>query len=195
MSAGARWSAGHPGLDRLLGGGLPVGAITEWGVPFGYGGREVVLRSLVVPKSMMSDSGTAPWMLWVHGWPGMSIYPPAWAARGVDLTRLRVAHSQAPVHDLRPVFLEPVFRLIVLDAPTRLSSEDEAFLARQARALEQVVVVLRDGRLGREGRAGSLWARLRLNAWYEAEGRVYRVEALRGAAPGVLTIPAMELRS
>ena len=31
-----------PELDDFLGGGLPLGAVSEWGLPPGRGGRELV---------------------------------------------------------------------------------------------------------------------------------------------------------
>lgn len=202
-----RLGSGHPDIDRFLGGGLPVGALTEWGAPLGQGGRDLVLLWLAKACSPSGRTAlpaawghTAPWILWAHSWPHLSIYPPAWQARGVRLEQLRCVCTPAPVTDLRPVFLEPVFRLIILDAPQRFSAEDCAFVARQARLNDQVVIVLRDsllgvppptrGGAGEQGGGGGIWARLRLNTSYDHGSQCYRLQAVRGLPAGVLTLPS-----
>jgi len=152
-------------LDDFLGGGLVCGTICEWGIPFGSGGREVVAAFLAGVSRLAERSSDAapPWILWAHGRSGLTAYPPAWHARGVPLTRTRFAEAGKPVVDLKPVFMDPFFKVIVLDAPRSLSDDDCAFLARQARAHGQVVIILRDYFLGQ--RRGNVWARLRLNCW------------------------------
>ena len=167
-------------LDRFLEGGLPVGALTEWGMPFGFGGREILIPWI----RHMTRAAQPQWALWVHRNPQLEIYPPAWAARGVALEKIRFARTSAPLKDLRPVFLEPLFKLIIIDNPESFSGEDYSFIARQARRLRQVVVVLRQDHLGdqqrgerflrsgtRSGKRGKwrqdehIWSPLRLNLW------------------------------
>lgn len=165
-------------LDRFLGGGLPVGALTEWAMPLGGGGREILLPWIARMKHLVQPQ----WVLWIHSHSCLEIYPPAWAARGVALDELRFARTHAPLKDLRPIFLEPLFKLIIIDSPENFSDDDCAFVARQARRLDQVVVLLRQEMLGlrkgdryvfdrlprgkkRRQDAGNIWARLRLNLW------------------------------
>lgn len=183
-------------LDDFLEGGLPRGAVTEWGSPLGRGGRDVLLAWLARatsgscgknghPAPLEADADPA-WALWVYGRSQLMAYPPAWLARGVALERLRFASSPAPLSELRPVFLEPFFRMIVLDAPRTFSDEDCAFVARQARAHGQVVVLIRDGFLGDGGgnaSRGNVWAKLRVNCWYDPAAEQYRLRVIRGLSP------------
>jgi hypothetical protein len=130
--------------------------------------------------------------LWAYSRPQLDVYPPAWQARGVDLSRLRFACAASPVADLKPVLLSPFFRIVIFDAPQRFSAEDCAFIARTARANDQIVVVVRDAFLG--PRQGNVWARLRLNSWYDAPSRQYRLSVVRGLSPRQLTLTESDLR-
>ena len=194
-----RFGAGIARLDEFFSGGLPLGAVTEWGAPLGHGGREVLLAwlaRLTRPSQGRphAEPPTAPpaWALWVYSRPQLDVYPPAWQARGVDLSRLRFACAASPVADLKPVLLSPFFRIVIFDAPQRFSAEDCAFLARQARINDQIVVVVRDALLG--PRQGNVWARLRLNSWYDAPSRQYRLSVVRGLPPRQLTLSESDLR-
>ncbi len=181
VPAGDRLSSGITALDDFLGGGLSWGSVCEWGIPFGSGGREVLVSFLAGASSLSNHMGrvdqaavSLPWTLWVQGRSGLTVYPPAWHARGVDLERVRFATSAKPVADLKPVFMDPLFKIIVIDAPRSLSDDDCAFLARQARAQGQLIIILRDFFLGE--RRGNVWARLRINCW--CPDPVHRPESL-----------------
>ncbi len=171
-------SSGIDQLDQMLGGGLPIGGITEWGVPLGFRGRELLLpwlAHLTAPRNY----STAEWVLWVYPWDYLSIYPPAFAAHGVALPYTRFAKSVAPIRDLRPVFLEPFFRMIVLDAPTTLSEQDITFLARQARILKQSVVILRNNYLTKAN--SHVLIKKRINCYFRTDNDTFELEVLRGA--------------
>ena len=184
VPAGDRLSSGIAALDEFLGGGLSWGSVCEWGIPFGSGGREVLVSFLATISStstLTSNQGRVdqtaaplPWTLWVQGRSGLTVYPPAWHARGVDLERIRFTTSAKPVSDLKPVFMDPLFKIIILDAPRSLSDDDCAFLARQARAHGQLIIILRDFFLGE--RRGNVWARLRINCW--CPDPIHRPESL-----------------
>ena len=188
-----RLASGIARLDAFLEGGLPVGAVCEWGAPLGHGGRDVLLAWLArATHGDARELGETPvWALWAHARAHLMVYPPAWVARGVRLDRVRFAATTAPLAELRPVFLEPFFRIVVLDAPRQFSEEDCAFVARQARAHGLVVVVVRDVRLDAE--QGNVWARLRLNGWYDGEARQYRLQVVRGLSPRQLALGEDEL--
>jgi RecA/RadA recombinase len=202
---GKKLRSGIVALDDFLGGGLPRGAITEWGAPLGQGGRDVLLAWLAQATQGRAQEATAingvsvadmpsmdamderpVWALWVHGRDHLMVYPPAWLARGVALQRMRFACSTKPLAELRPVFMEPLFRIIVLDAPRQFTDDDCAFVARQARLNDQVVVLIRDAFLGAD--RGNVWARLRLNCWYEPTARQYALRVVRGLPPRQLAL-------
>jgi hypothetical protein len=130
---------------------------------------------------MQPDSWRPDWLLWVYGKPELTIYPPAWQARGVPLERMRFACSQKPIEDLRPVFLEPLFKVIVLDTPKSFTDDDCAFVARQARQNHQLVIVIRDFFLG--VRSSNVWSRIRLNCWFDSGTQKYNLRVVRGLPP------------
>lgn len=166
-------------LDDFFAGGLPLGSIVEWGAPFGQGGRELLVRYLA---SVTKEH----WILWVHARACLTVYPPAWMARGLSLERLRFAVTAEPLEDLRAVFLEPFFRVIVLDAPPMFSKDDCAFVARRARVQRQLIILVRDHQLNAS--RGNVWARLRVNCWFEPGPSQYRLRVLRGLSPRQLSL-------
>lgn len=171
--------SGVGALDDFLAGGLPFGTVTEWGAPLGRGGRLVVARFLAAATQGRGLDHPA-MALWVR--PANSplcAYAPAWRAQGVNLARVRFAHSARPVAELKPLFLDPLFKLIVLDCPEKMSPEDIAYLARQARVNGQLIVLLRNYMLSSE--RGNVWARLRLNCWVDPLAQQpFRLQVIRG---------------
>jgi len=153
-------------------------------------------------SSLRSDAGEAPnrdlsleqsetRILWVYGKPELTIYPPAWHARGMPLERMRFACSQAPLEDLRPVFLEPLFKIIVLDTPKTFTDEDCAFVVRQARLNNQLVIVIRDFFLG--NRSSNVWSKIRLNCWFDSVTQKYNLRVVRGLPPRHIVFSEQEL--
>lgn len=146
-------------LNGYLGGGFPFGSLVEWGMPMGRGGRELL-------RSFLSNRQEKHFVLWIlNSKAEMSVYPPAWVAQGVDLSLLRFVACERPVEQLKAVFLNPVFKIIVLDMPLFISKEELAFIAGQARKNAQLILLLRPYFLTSE--RGNVWAKLRLNAWQD----------------------------
>ena len=133
-----------------------------------------------------SDVGTKEqrlWCLWVSARPQLHLYPPAWRAAGVDLRHLRYAHNGSPVRDLKSLFIDPFFRVVVIDNPTELSTGDCCFLAHQARKNHQLIVILRDHLLSpymTSGTNSNVWARLRFNTWRHPVSGAFESEFVRG---------------
>jgi hypothetical protein len=169
-------------LDQFLDGGLRCGELSEWGVPLGRGGRDVILRYLAQRRSNTPSF----WSLWICGSTQVKIYPPAWLARGVDLGKIRFTYSSHPVRDLKPVFLDPFFRVIVIDSPRSLSLEDCAFLAQRARRHRQAILLLRDYFLS--PKRGNVWAKLRINCWQDERDERIRLRVVRGLSPRELAL-------
>jgi len=172
----SRIATGWDTLDRATGGGLRPGELSEWGLPAGRGGRELILR-LLAHAQQRSELGL---LLWVLPDNELAVYPPAWEARGLDLARIYFATTSHVMHDLKPAFTEPVFDAIVLDTP-QITQDDLAYMAGRARDNHNLMLVLRPYLLRSE--KGNVWAKLRLNCWYDETRQEHQVHLLRGAPP------------
>ncbi|NBV41348.1 hypothetical protein EBR96_01065 [bacterium] len=143
-------------ITQFLGGGLPKGAISEFGIPLGYSGRCVIADFV----SQLTQSGQL--CLWVNSHSNLKVYPPAWLARGIDPLKWVVANTTRPLRDLKAALIQPIFQLVVLDATQRnLSTEDIAYIGLQARLHRYAVVIIRPHLLSNQ--RGNTWAKLRVN--------------------------------
>lgn len=172
-------------LDQFFDGGLRFGELSEWGAPLGRGGRDIIIRYLTRRGIPAEDKH---WCLWICGKTEVKVYPPAWMARGVDLSSIRFTYCSNPVRELKPVFMDPFFRVIIMDAPKHLSTEDCAFIAQRARANKQAIIMIRDHFLSPS--QGNVWARLRLNCWQDEDGGRFHVRIIRGLSPRELSLAA-----
>jgi hypothetical protein len=171
-----------PLLNTALAGALCWGDLVEWGVPPGQGGREIILMFLAHVTSIPASHACSHepcWALWVSASSELTIYPPAWAARGVDLNYIRFACCNHAVEDLKPLWMDPFFKFIVLDDPRHLSSGDLAFIARRARLQKQAVMILRPFVLHSD--QGNVWARLRINGGYDPQLQQFSIQIVKGA--------------
>ena len=168
-----------PQVNDILEGGLKWGELSEWGSPWGHGGREVLIHFLSNLNS--HDTDHSQWCLWIQGREGVNVYPPAWEAKGVDLKYIRFTKSLSPIRDLKPVFLTPFFKVIVLDCPERLSLEDCQFLGRQARRHGQAIILIRNFFLS--PKKGNVWAKLRLNCWHHNISNQFYIKVIKGLSP------------
>lgn len=168
--------SGIANFDDALGGGIARGFLVEWGLPPGKKGRELLVCFL---------SKQSPIALWILGQEDIKVYPPSFKALGVDLESTYFVKNNNPIRDLKPVFLESLFELIIIDSVSFLSNDEMAFLAKQARRLGQSIFVVRPFLLSSQ--RGNPFARVRLNCWCHHLERKWYVEILRGAKPGRLT--------
>lgn len=182
-----RCSLAEPGLDQFLQGGLPWGTLSEWGLPWGQGGRELLLRGL--GEASRREAGAR--LLWISPDKHLTVYGPAWQALGVPIDRWRFVAAARPLVELKPALLDPLFRFIVFDAPRTLSSDDMAFLALKARQNQQIILILRDGWLTAE--CGNVFARLRLNCKLDPVKDGYLLSPVRGLPPGETLLPRRTL--
>ncbi len=165
-----------PALDTLLDGGLRPGCIVEWGLPPGRNGRRIPVLFL---------RGEIPPTVWIHSNADAAVYAPAWASCGVALSRLFFIQSTQPFKQLRPLFLEDTFKIIVIDAPKRCSKGDLAFLAAQARLNRQIIFLIRNHFLS-VGR-GNAFAQLRINCAQHKNG-FYNVNLIKGGRCGKIRL-------
>ncbi|MBC7532422.1 MAG: hypothetical protein H7318_12665 [Oligoflexus sp.] len=176
-----RLLSGLTALDSMLDGGLTEGELSEWGMPWGQG-----LRELMLPFLARAQRDYSYWVLWVYGRQHVAINPWAWHARAIDLNSTRFVYSQDPMQELRALFLSDFFRVIVLDQVPHLKEEDCQHLARNARTYGQSIIILRPGLLTHE--QGNIWTRLRLNCHYDFESQRIAVHVLKGRAPRTISI-------
>lgn len=163
------------GLSKYPDMQFEFGSLCEWGMP--QGGRELLLEfmSSRFEESLSHDY----WSLWINTHAERSIYPPAWDAQGVDLRRIRFADSKKPLQELRPVFSECFFKIIVIDASRgSLTDEDCAYLLRQARKNRYLVFIVRDYFLSTK--SSLVWAKCRFNVIVDHVNRFFRIKPLRG---------------
>mgnify|MGYP002713075985 FL=1 len=162
------FSSGIEVLDEAFAGTVRAGHIIEWGIPRGRNGRRIpllFLREQALPA------------VWVYGDPELRIYAPAWASFGIDLQKLFYIRSEQPVQQLRPLFVDDSFKIIVLDAPRKLSRGDIAFISQQARYNRQLVFIIRHYFLS-AGR-GTAQAAMRVNCWQNTQGD-YQLHFIKG---------------
>lgn len=181
-------TSGIEPLDAALGGGLARDGVSEWGLPPGRRGREVIIHYLARLLETHPNRQQA-WCLWISpDTDELRVYPPAWMARGLNLSRMRFARTDHPMKDLKAALLSSVFAAIVLDRPNRLRPDDCAFLAAQSRAHRRHTMILRDHFLS-AGR-GNVWARQRLNIDI-VHGDTFNARFTRGHVGNVgFTLPA-----
>lgn len=172
----ARLLSGFNPLDSLLDGGLQEGELSEWGMPWGHG-----LRDLILPFLSYAQRSHGYWILWVSGHEHVTMNPWAWHGRSIELETIRFVRSQDPLHELRQLFLSDFFRVIILDQIPHLREEDCQHLARHARTYGLSILILRPYALTHA--QGNIWTRLRLNCsqnWLE--NRI-TVEVIKGRTP------------
>lgn len=163
-----RLPSGINRIDRLLKGGLALGEVSEWGMPRGRRGRQVIvqfIRQFPEPSLWVSNSENR-------------IFPPSWSALGVNLKKTYFTECTEPVKELRPLFLEPLIKLIVIDRPQVLKDQDVAFLKQQVSKTGQTILVLRSYFLNAK-RPNPLFRR-RYNCSFDAHRATYTLRILRG---------------
>ena len=157
--------------------GLAFGTLLEMGIPFGNGGRRLLAHLVAAATSGLSG-GQKHWCLWISARQRPAVYPPAWQALGVDLNLLRFASSASPVSELKAIFLDDLFRVIVIDHPKPLKPDEHVFLAQCARQYRKIIVVARDELLS--PRDSNTAARYRLNVWRPARQNILEITPVRG---------------
>ena len=115
--------------------------------------------------------------IWVYAEQALRVYAPTWASYGIDLQRLFFIQSNQPVKQLRPLFLDNSFKIIVLDAPQKLSRGELAFISSQARINKQIIFLLRNYFLSQNN--GTALATLRVNCWQNNHGS-HSVNIIKG---------------
>lgn len=159
-----------PELDELFANELVAGRIFEWGLPQGQNGR-------IVPLAFLR--GAIPPTVWIYPQLGFDIYPPSWASQGIDLNRIFFVRSDEPLKQLRPLFLEDTFKILVIDSPQKFSKGDLSFVAQKVRENKQLLFLIRNHFLS--PRFGNPFARMRVNCSQNARGG-YTLQWIKGGA-------------
>ena len=177
-------------LDKLFGGGLSFGTVLETGIPFGNGGRRLLAQFIASATSGASDAPKH-WCLWISARQRPRVYPPAWQALGIDLSHLRFAWSESPVADLKAVFLDDLFRVIVIDHPRFLKPEESVFLAQSARQHQKIIMIARDCHLS--AKDSNTAARFRFNIQRPPGSNVLEIVPIRGLHQSARITPILNL--
>jgi hypothetical protein len=164
-------------VSDQLSGGIPLGSLLEMGMPFGNGGRRLLVQFIAAVTSGISGAQRH-WCLWISARTQPEVYPPAWQAMGVDLNLLRFASSESPVADLKAAFLDDLFRLIVIDHPKGLRSDEYVFLAQCARQHRKIIIVAHDRVLSPKD--SNTAARYRLNVLKPQGQNTLQLQPIRG---------------
>ncbi len=164
-------------VSDQLSGGIPLGSLLEMGMPFGNGGRRLLVQFIAAVTSGISGAQRH-WCLWISARTQPEVYPPAWQAMGVDLNLLRFASSESPVADLKTAFLDDLFRLIVIDHPKGLRSDEYVFLAQCARQHRKIIIVAHDRVLSPKD--SNTAARYRLNVLKPQGQNILQLQPVRG---------------
>jgi hypothetical protein len=157
--------------------GIPLGSLLEMGIPFGNGGRRLLVQLIAAATSAMSGVQKH-WCLWISARMQPVVYPPAWQAMGINLNLLRFASSESPVADLKAAFLDDLFRLIVIDSPQGLRTDEHVFLAQCARKNRKVIIVVQDKLLSPKD--SNTAARYRLNVLKPQGQNTLQIQPIRG---------------
>jgi len=164
--------SGVVALDGCFGQSIQAGKIIEWGLPEGRHGRSIPLLFL---------RGDIPPSIWIYADNGADIYAPAWSSHGVDLERLFFIKADQPVKQLRPLFLDNIFKIIIIDSPKKLLKGDLAFIHHQARENRQIIFLIRNHFLSAKN--GNPLASVRLNCWLNSKGK-YSINIIKGKNVG-----------
>ena len=162
-----------PEVDQALGGGIRAHTLSEWGVPSARQGRRVIAQFIARNPQLMT--------LWIYSRPDDRIYPPSWQALGVDLSRIFFTNCSNPLSQLKPVFLENAFKLIILDQPNDIDQRCCGFLAGKAQYNRQNIMLLRNDFL--TPLSGNPYARQRMNCWFDEDSRSYQLDVIKGCTP------------
>jgi hypothetical protein len=152
--------------------GLPQRAITEWGMPLGRRGRELMLPFLA------EVTGAKQMALWIYGHENMMVYPPAFIAAGINSDKMVFTQVSGPLQPMVPALISPLFKMIVLDSPKRFTDRDGFFLRNLAEAHDQKIVLIRNYFLS--PKRGSSWARWRINVWNDSLRDGYHFLVVKG---------------
>ena len=181
-----KYSSSVSKITSFLDGGIPEKRISEWGIPAGQRGRELVLTFLKQASQSQKR------VLWVNGHADLTIFPPAWYARGIDPQSIFFTTSDDPMKALKPALLRNYFDMIVFDAGDKqISKIDMAFIRNQLQTTKQTILVLRPHLLS--SKQGNPFAHLRININSATQDNRLKLTVLRGLSYRELEIQHTEL--
>ena len=170
-------------LNRFLEDSIHHGQVSEWGMPWGHMTRYLLLLFL----AEATQSGQ--WCLWLHKREDLNIFAPSWLSFGVDLTKFRSTHFDGTLDGFRPVFMEPFFKIIIIDS--QIHKKELPFLAKRARLQKQLIFVIHDNHLS--GRYANPWAKTRFNSWYDSIEQRFYLRPIKGLSSRQLSLRAEDI--
>ncbi len=146
-------------LDLILDGGISPGKLYEFGMPPGFEGRKILMSLL---KGLTEDKVK---VIWISPSDRYLLNPAMFFAHNVDLSCIRFAFTNQPLEDLKALFFESLFQVIILDSPGLIKKDIFSFLNKQTRENRQIILILRDYLLKNE--IGNIWSQARINCYPE----------------------------
>lgn len=147
---------------------MQPGHIIQWGLPLGKWGR-------VLPLLFLRNTNSV--TIWVNTHPHLKVYPPSWAAFGIDLKKFFFIQCPDPL-SLKPLFFENTHDCLVIDAAKNLKPAEMAFLATRMRHNRQILFLIQNFFLS-AGR-GNPFAHRRLNGWFDTKRTAFVLQFIKG---------------
>lgn len=164
--ASGPWSTGLARLDRVLGGGIPRGRVTEISGPLAVG-KTALLRQLVAQVLH-----TGAWVAWIDA--KRTLAPAPWTAVGARFVVIRPPDGKRSAWTADLLLRSGVFALVVIDGAPPLSRVHGVRLAQLARERDAACVVLEHHDSARGVRPSRLAGTVRL-----------RIAAMPPCAPSI----------
>lgn len=170
-----------PALDELFSESFTPGKIIEWGLPQGQNSRILPLLFL---------RGSIPATAWIYSQQNHDIYPPSWSCLGVHLNRIFFICSNEPVKQLRPLFLENTFKVLIIDSPKKFSKGDLNFVTQKIRENGQILFLIRNYLLS--SKLGNPFAKLRVNCTQDKKNH-YCIQFVKGKSLKKIYFPSKRI--
>jgi hypothetical protein len=144
-------------------------SVIEWGAPRDQFARSILASTLAYFKGPI---------LWIHSHRNLTIFPPAWQSKGLDLNRLFFIQYSQTIKNIGPCFQTQLFNFIILDCPLKLTRSDLRQLQLWAKSYKYCLFILRPFLLS--SNRGNPYAHLRFNLFYQFEQNTMLLQPIKG---------------
>ncbi len=175
-------ASGIATLDQFLHDGFARKGIAEFGIP--HTGRQVLLPFIANATNQACPT------LWVNGFQELEVYPPLMFSKRIDAQKIFFVNTSEPFQRLKPVFANPVFKLLILDS-VKLSLDECLYLRQHADRFGCLILLIRNYYLSNQ--QGNITAQVRVNVEFDVQNQHFRLHKIKGIPPHELKLAAQEL--